>query len=434
MCHKMMKGALAVLALGALTLAACGVQEQPAPELEPATLRVGVPFGRAEEDPLLVAAVERFQEENPQVTVELVTRIVVPFYSEVDAWVEARELDLLLWGPDPTFLTGEQPVVLSLEPFISQGERLDEEDFLPHLLDVFRWRGELYAIPADVSVQLMYYNRDMFDAQGVAYPQPGWDWQDFLSAAERLTTVTEESGPDAGHWGFVAHPLTADFVPFILQHGGALMNDPLRPTHLVLDDPLAAEAVQWYADLGLVHKVMPIVQREQVDEYSRIPMDKLALQQAAMAIGSPFDQGEGIIPWNFERGVVPLPRDKAKGTLINARGYYITARTPYPQQAWALIRYLSGSERAATGRVPARRSAARSDGVRQQIGPEIVDAVLATLDADARIMVWYWTDRFFELYQRLEEHAYWVVRGDDTAEEFMGRLEDSLASWSMEWP
>ena len=72
--------------------------------------------------------------------------------------------------------------------------------------------------------------------------------------------------------------------------------------------------------------------------------------------------------------------------------------------------------------------------MRQQIGPEIVDAVLATLDADARIMVWYWTDRFFELYQRLEEHAYWVVRGDDTAEEFMGRLEDSLASWSMEWP
>jgi multiple sugar transport system substrate-binding protein len=431
---KTKKGALIVLALGALVLTACGAQEQPAPKLEPATLRIGVPFGRAEEDPFLVAAVERFQEENPQATVELVTQIVVPFYSEVDAWVEARELDLLLWGPDPTLVTGEQPVVLSLKPFISEVGDLREEDFFPHLLDAFRWKGELYAIPADVSVQLMYYNRDMFDSQDVAYPQPGWDWQDFLSTAERLTTVTEEGELEAGHWGFVAHPSTIDFLPFILQHGGALVNDPLRPTHLVLDDPLVAEAVQWYADLGLVHKVMPVVQRDQVDEYSRIPMDKLALQQAAMAIGGPFDQGEGIIPWNFEWGVAPLPRDKAKSTLINAHGYYITARTAYPQQAWALVRYLSESEQAVTGRVPARRAAARSDGVRQQIGPEIVDAVLATLDADTRIMVWYWNDRFFELYERLEERAYWVVHGDDTAEEFMGRLQDSLASWSMEWP
>jgi ABC-type glycerol-3-phosphate transport system substrate-binding protein len=431
---RMKKGALIVLALGTMVLAACGVQEQSMPELEPATLRVGVPFGRAEEDPLLVAAVERFQEENPRVTVELVTRIVVPFYSEVDAWVEARELDLLLWGPDPTLVTGEQPVVLSLKPFISEAGDLDEKDFLPHLLDAYRWKGELYAIPADVYVELMYYNRDMFDAQGVAYPQPGWDWQDFLSTAERLTTVTEEDGPGAGHWGFVAHPSTLDFLPFILQHGGTLVDDPLRPTHLVLDDPFVAEALQWYADLGLVHKVMPIVQREQVDEYSRVPLDKLALQQAAMAIGGPGDQGGDVIPWNFEWGVAPLPHDGDTGSVIWARGLYITARTAYPQQAWALVRYLTESEQAVTRRVPARRSAAGSDRVRQQIGPEIADAVLASLDTDARIMVWYWNDRFFELYQRLEERAYWVVHGDDTAEEFMDRLQDSLASWSMEWP
>jgi hypothetical protein len=249
-----------------------------------------------------------------------------------------------------------------------------------------------------------------------------------------LTTVTGEGGLEAGHWGFVAHPSTFDFVPFILQRGGALVNDPLRPTHLLLEDPLVAEAIQWYADLGLVHKVMPIVQREQVDEYSRIPMDKLALQQAAMAIGWPDDQGGDIIPWDFEWGVAPLPHNRAKGTMIWTRGFYITARTAYPQQAWALVRYLTESEQAVTGWVPARRSAAESDGTRQQMESEIVDATLSTLDADTRIMIWYWIDRFFELYQRLEERAYWVVHGDDTAEEFMGRLQDSLASWSMEWP
>ena len=77
---------------------------------------------------------------------------------------------------------------------------------------------------------------------------------------------------------------------------------------------------------------------------------------------------------------------------------------------------------------------AESDGFRQRIGPDLADAALSTLDADARILVWYWNDAFNDLYRRLDEQAYWVFRGDDTAEEFVDRLQDSLANWSMEWP
>ena len=422
------------LAFATLALAACGRQAQPVQELEPATLRFGVPFERSHGGPLLVAAVERFQEENPQVIVELISPVAVPYYHEVDAWVEARQLDLLLWGPDPTLVTGEQPVVLGLEPFISQAEGFDEEGFLPHLLDAFRWRGELYAIPASAYVEVMYYNRDLFDAQGVAYPQPGWDWQDFLDAAGQLTTVAGEGEQQTGHWGFVDHPTQIGFLPFILQHGGTLVDDALRPTRLVLDDPLVAEAIQWYVDLGLVHKVMPIVEREQVDAHSRTPLDKFALQEAAMVIGEVGSRGGDIIPWDFAWGAVGLPRDRTSGMVIYARGYYITARTGYPQQAWALVRHLSESEHEVVNGIPARRSVAESDGFRQRIGPDLADAALSTLDSDARTLVWYWNDAFDDLYRTLDEQGYWVFRGDDTAEEFMGRLQDSLANWSMEWP
>jgi ABC-type glycerol-3-phosphate transport system substrate-binding protein len=432
--RKIVGGILAVLALATLVLAGCGGEEQRVQALEPATLRFGVPFGQSNDDPLLVAAVERFQEEYPQVTVELISPIAVPYYAEVDAWVEARQLDLLLRGPDPTLVTGEQHVVLSLEPFISEAEGYDEEGFLPHLLEAFRWRGGLYAIPADVDMQLIYYNRDMFDAQGVAYPQSGWDWQDFLSIAEQLTTVVGEGEQQTGHWGFVSHPNANDLLPFILQHGNTVVDEPLRPTRLVLDDPLVADAMQWYADLGLVHEVMPIVEREQVDVYSRVPMDKLALQQAAMAMGGVGDRGGGIIPWNFEWGAVELPCDQASGTVVYPRGFYITARTEHPHEVWALVRYLSESEQAGTGGVPARRSVAESDGFRQRVGSELADAALSAFDSDARNLVWYSSDPFFYLYRELDNYSYWVIRGDDTGEEFVSKLQDSLASWSMEWP
>lgn len=141
----------------------------------------------------------------------------------------------------------------------------------------------------------MYYNRDLFDARGVAYPQAGWTWQDFLSTAKQLTTVEGKGEGQTGHWGFVAHPMVGDVFPFVLQHGGKMMDDLLRPTHLIFDDLLVAEAIQWYTDLGLVHEVMPIVLRDAVDDHSRIPLDKFALQEAAMVIGDVGARGGDII-------------------------------------------------------------------------------------------------------------------------------------------
>ncbi|HUV88098.1 MAG TPA: hypothetical protein VMY80_00460 [Anaerolineae bacterium] len=59
---KIVRRVQTALAFATLALAACGRQAQPVQELEPATLRFGVPFERSHGDPLLVAAVERFQE------------------------------------------------------------------------------------------------------------------------------------------------------------------------------------------------------------------------------------------------------------------------------------------------------------------------------------------------------------------------------------
>ena len=114
------------------------------------------------------------------------------------------------------------------------------------------------------------------------------------------------------------------------------------------------------ADLGLVHKVMPIVDRDRVDTHSLTPVDKFSTQQTAMTIGGVADRGGDIIPWGFRWGAVTLPRDQAAGTWVWSRGYYVTARTNHPQQAWALVRYLSESENESTQLVPARRSVART--------------------------------------------------------------------------
>jgi len=416
-----------------LILAGCGrAAEQPVQDSEPVTLRFGVPFLASNDDPLLVQAIERFEQENPRISVEIQIASRIPTIFLEPEMIEGLQLDAVLWGPDPELILREQPLVLNLEPFIGNEEGFEEQDFLPHTLDAFRWRGQRYGIPASVETALLYYNRDLFDAQGVAYPRSDWDWQDLLSTAQQLTTIEGEGEQQSGHWGFVTHHFEGEVFLFVWQHGGRLLDDPLKPTRPIFDDPLVPEAIQWYADLGLVHHVMPIVQWDKVDALSRLPSDAFALQKAAMMVGGVASRGGDVIPWNFSWGAVPLPRDQARAGSLFVQGYFVMARSEHPQEAWALVRSLSKSESEATSLIPARRAVAESAAFRQRVGTEVAEAALSTLESDT--LLWAVDQRFSDWIVGFITQTYSVSHGDITADVMMDRLRDQFANLSVEQP
>ena len=110
------------------------------------------------------------REKTPHIAVE-----IRQFYYPDNGTIETLQVDAFIWGVNPSLIGGEQPSVLSLEPFVTGEPSFEDRNFFPNLVDVFRWQGNVYAIPADVNVAVMYYNCDLFDARGVAYPKEGWD-------------------------------------------------------------------------------------------------------------------------------------------------------------------------------------------------------------------------------------------------------------------
>jgi len=97
-------------------------------------------------------------------------------------------LQVLAPGESDTFV-----VSLPLEPYLERGGLLSvdeklaqKEDFYPCALAAFARQGKTWAVPTGVDPMLMYYNRDLFDARQVPYPQMGWTWDDFLAAALKL--------------------------------------------------------------------------------------------------------------------------------------------------------------------------------------------------------------------------------------------------------
>ena len=98
-------------------------------------------------------------------------------------------------------------------PLLASSEVIAEEDYFPEPLEAFRFGGELMCLPQNLSSLVVYYNRDLFDAAGVPYPEAGWTWAEFLDAAKALTRdidgdgLTDQHGSGSGEQPHPLHPV-----------------------------------------------------------------------------------------------------------------------------------------------------------------------------------------------------------------------------------
>lgn len=95
-----------------------------------------------------------------------------------------------------------------------KADPVDLSPIAPALLQAFTYDGSLYAIPKDFDTVGLWYNKALFDAAGVAYPDDSWTWQTLRDAAIKLTDPTN------GVYGFVVNAGTrAGYYNFIAQNG-----------------------------------------------------------------------------------------------------------------------------------------------------------------------------------------------------------------------
>jgi len=209
------------------------------------------------EAPAYKDLVETFEEENPDLRVQVVSIDEVlglgPSHNEWPRDAEQR----LLTAADVANLsvlrqTVAQGLVYDLTPLIEADAAFEPEDYYPGMLEAHQWAGGTWALPTAVSFQVIFYDKDVFDRAGLSYPQPGWSWDEFLVAARALTV---REGDQVTRWGFVQpRPV---HLPFVAGRAGPLVDDSTDPPTPRFDQPEVIEAVRWYADLYLEHRVMP---------------------------------------------------------------------------------------------------------------------------------------------------------------------------------
>lgn len=74
-----------------------------------------------------------------------------------------------------------------LEPLTESAKGWDQyKYYMPGLLDVASYDGQVYALPTDTDVRMLWYDKSNFEKAGIALPWEPKSWADVLDAAKKL--------------------------------------------------------------------------------------------------------------------------------------------------------------------------------------------------------------------------------------------------------
>jgi multiple sugar transport system substrate-binding protein len=254
---------------------------------------------------------------------------------------------------------------------------MGRNDFYPVTLEAFTWQDQLMCIPQNISSLVVYYNRDLFTAAGVAEPADDWTWADFLAAAQALTLDSDGDG-QTDQYGVGIEASLFRLAPFIWQNGGQLVDDPAFPMQLALTRVPAQAALTWFAELQTVHHVVPDrVAEESLDSESRFIEGTTAMYFNSRR-GTPTYREITTFDWD----VAPLPRGEQTAGVLHSDAYCMAATATDKDAAWRFIEFANSLQGqtliAASGRtVPSLMAVAES--------PAFLDP--ATRPARARVFL-----------------------------------------------
>lgn len=350
-------GLLALLAL----LAACGAPSATAPTsvpaaptaapaAEPITLRLQVSLDAAslvDYEP----AIKALDDRHPEWQIQLEQVPQQDRLAKLNAQIASQSLpDVLLSDGASIQQFIRQGAFADLSPLIAQ-DGLQLGDFYPDTVTQFAFDGKQWGLPTVGAPEIVFYNKQMFDAAKQPYPTDDWTFDDMRAAARKLTLDSQGRSADDPNfdpqqivqWGWNNSPGYIWTNHFVQPFGGDYCANG-DCTELQMTDPQVVEAFQWWADLVNKDHVAPY------DPYSGaqtgVPGDPFIAGKAAMGFNGFFAIGQLAQQTAIDYDVAqPFKgRDGKRHSVLSTQGYMIASNSQNTDAAWDLIRALSEPE------------------------------------------------------------------------------------------
>ncbi len=209
--------------------------------------------------------------------------------------------------------------------------------------------GKIYSLPAGAGKWAVYYNKKIFDDANVPYPSGSWTWDQYVETAKKLTDSSKKI--------YGSYMLDYDAYMYFTARQKDVSGYKEDGTSN-FDDPAFKEALQFFGDLGNVHKVQPSWMEFKT---KKLAWDGFMSGKYGMhVIGTWYtnmflDKENYPRDWQFGITELPTPADgKGNNNLTVINGVAINAYSKQPKEAFEFAKYFAENNYKYTGDLPAR--------------------------------------------------------------------------------
>jgi multiple sugar transport system substrate-binding protein len=366
------------LGAGAL-LAACAptVQQGAGSSAAPAGESIELSFDMYNFDPWLKALGEMFDvymQQTPGVRAKVESAPWDEFWPRQEARLAAgNPSDLSIGDPQYFGRYAHKGYYLALEPFVEKdGVALDQ--WFEVTLNDCRYdnttgivgQGGLFGMPATYVGTVLYYNKDLFDAAGLPYPDDSWDRNTLLQNALTLTKDSQGNSADAAgfdpedivQWGVTM--INRDGISTtVWNNGGELIN--ADQTACMMTEPAAVEAFAWLAGLPHEHHVHPTPA-----QLEGVP-NPFQVSKVAMSVDGSWNLDYYVSNLEFNWDIAPIAKGMVgldRITYAGTNTTHVFTNSAHVDAAWDLLQFMvgpTGMEYFAKTGTPCLQATANSD-------------------------------------------------------------------------
>lgn len=341
---------------------------------------------------LLQQAVDRFMADNPDVAVEVVPMQNDPYKTRIRTAMGAGDTPCIFpsWGGGPLYEYVQAGQVIPLTDYLNADDYVDR--FIPAALSNVTFDGEMYGVPVEnISVAIIYYNKDVFAQYGLEVPTT---WDELLALSQTLIDngvapfalanktkwpssmyymylVDRLAGPEL--FASVANRTGSQFTDAAFVEAGQMIQDLVEMGGFAegfngLDYDTGQSRMLMYGGLA----AMELMGSWQISSYKS--EDPEFYENSLGFFGFPAVEGGAGDPTNVV------------GT-VGDNFYHISSNCPNPDKAFELLTYLIDDESVAVrvedGRIPPVK------GVSELLTDPVLQEVIAMVENAGAVQLWY---------------------------------------------
>jgi multiple sugar transport system substrate-binding protein len=223
---------------------------------------------------------------------------------------------------------------LNIAPFVKRDITLG--DF--HTETFTEWRGvgqrddELFGFCASLGLTVLFYNKDIFDAAHLPYPDTTWTYDDLRRVGAQLTVDANGDGTPE-QWGLSFDVHYTGLETIVYSFGGRILTENSRRADL--HGPATVRGFRYVRDLFMDHRIA-----SNTSSFVN-PWDSFVGRRSAMILIA--SHGALNLEGSPIRWDLTFPPKGPDGKRMSRRftmAFMIPRNSPHPEEAWQLLHWI----------------------------------------------------------------------------------------------